>query len=449
MSKQKADRNKVVQPPPHPVQNTEIGPGRLNEQNWREIEEIIDNEETPCECVEEILNITLREVYKVYLERQLLPYTVSTAKDALLNAVEWIFLQRDESQASPILQPEWTPDIEPCCASIDNWAPSYCISPDEIVDDQSLIELVEEMQVSRSEGFRESPIDKSPPQDIIIDHVSPVLQLVEELCLLQEKSSPLQSEATEPKHKQVKKRAVSKVKRGKLVLTKTHNHNELLNKASVSRMSETLSQSDREEQRRMMEEANSLDNESQTEPKKSSRHNINRNRKGRSQVTKDVIFDEEGNIIYIIKLNPDKFPSNRVKVKYQLPGCYTGSDKTEKKRIRYKDESVQNAASSTYKTFSHGRACTSFPLESEEYCAPHFKSMVEAIDPIVGVTVRDSQQVRVGPNAPDPTRLLWVKYADKLKPITRRDSVPTPDLPEILQPTMASSKMPSLPPITQ
>ena len=58
----------------------------------QEIEEIFDSEETACEYVEEILKEILLKAYDVYLKKQLLPYTVSAAKDALLLVVEVSFI---------------------------------------------------------------------------------------------------------------------------------------------------------------------------------------------------------------------------------------------------------------------------------------------------------------------------------------------------------------------
>lgn len=64
----------------------------------QEIEEILDNEEIACEYVEEILNEILLKVYDVYLKQQLLPYTVSAAKDALLLVVEVSFISFNSNQ---------------------------------------------------------------------------------------------------------------------------------------------------------------------------------------------------------------------------------------------------------------------------------------------------------------------------------------------------------------
>ncbi|CAE1169470.1 unnamed protein product [Acanthosepion pharaonis] len=416
MFKQKADRTKVVQPPPPPVQHTEIVPGRLTEQNWQEIEEILDNEEIACEYVEEILNEILLKVYDVYLKQQLLPYTVSAAKDALLLVVEWNFLHRDESQVSPILQPGWIPDKEPTRPVIDNWAPGYFISPDEkseeeIVEEQSLTKVDEEKELCINTTLSVSSLDKSQ-HDTIIPHVSPVCQPVEEPLLSQEICFLLGSDVTDSK----------------------------------------ISKAEREEQRKMEEALQELDNAPQ-HGAKLNQHNLQKTRDGRPPGIKDVFYDNEGNIVGVIKLNPDKLPSNRVKIEYQLPERDVGPVKMDKKRIRYKDKSTCNTSQSNFQRHPFGRSHKKpFAIESEELGVPPLKSMVEAIEPVMGVTVKDIHQMKMGPIKQGPTTQLLTECAGELRPITRKVPIPTTDLLEILQPTttmISHSSSTPLPPIIQ
>lgn len=459
MFKQKADRTKVVQPPPPPVQHTEIVPGRLTEQNWQEIEEILDNEEIACEYVEEILNEILLKVYDVYLKQQLLPYTVSAAKDALLLVVEWNFLHRDESQVSPILQPGWIPDKEPTRPVIDNWAPGYFISPDEkseeeIVEEQSLTKVDEEKELCINTTLSVSSLDKSQ-HDTIIPHVSPVCQPVEEPLLSQEICFLLGSDVTDSKiskERERKLKKTTKTEHGKRAKARQISHYELLQKASVSRMSETLSQAEREEQRKMEEALQELDNAPQ-HGAKLNQHNLQKTRDGRPPGIKDVFYDNEGNIVGVIKLNPDKLPSNRVKIEYQLPERDVGPVKMDKKRIRYKDKSTCNTSQSNFQRHPFGRSHKKpFAIESEELGVPPLKSMVEAIEPVMGVTVKDIHQMKMGPIKQGPTTQLLTECAGELRPITRKVPIPTTDLLEILQPTttmISHSSSTPLPPIIQ
>ena len=40
------------------------------------------------DCVEEVVNSAMDEIYRRYIQKQLLPYTVIQAKDAILQIIE-------------------------------------------------------------------------------------------------------------------------------------------------------------------------------------------------------------------------------------------------------------------------------------------------------------------------------------------------------------------------
>lgn len=78
--------------------------------------------------------------------------------------------------------------------------------------------------------------------------------------------------------------------------------------------------------------------------------------------------------------------------------------------------------------------------------------MVEAIEPVMGVTVKDIHQMKMGPIKQGPTTQLLTECAGELRPITRKVPIPTTDLLEILQPTttmISHSSSTPLPPIIQ
>eukprot|EP00106_Octopus_bimaculoides_P007831 XP_014775273.1 PREDICTED: uncharacterized protein C2orf81 homolog [Octopus bimaculoides] len=135
MQKQRGERGKQAQAAHQVVVLPEIVPGKLTEQHWLELQEGYKNEDYASEIVEDIVNIVLNKAYDIYLERQLLPYTVNAAIEALTLLVEWNFLRRDESQVSPTLQPGWISSEEPVRPEIDNWAPRhYCEESRKLID---------------------------------------------------------------------------------------------------------------------------------------------------------------------------------------------------------------------------------------------------------------------------------------------------------------------------
>ena len=57
-----------------------------------------DGEEFIHGIVEEVCSSAMDTIFQNYIQRQLIPYTVTQAKDALLQIIEWQFLARDEGE---------------------------------------------------------------------------------------------------------------------------------------------------------------------------------------------------------------------------------------------------------------------------------------------------------------------------------------------------------------
>lgn len=110
----------------------------------------------------------------------------------------------------------------------------------------------------------------------LVNYAFRIFENVESLCFLQERERKLKK--------------TTKTERGKRTKARQISHYELLQKASVSRMSETLSQAEREEQRKMEEALQELDNAPQ-HGAKLNQHNL--------QKVKPLIYviDKNHNIV--------------------------------------------------------------------------------------------------------------------------------------------------------
>lgn len=53
---------------------------------------------------------------------QCIPFTVSQAREAMLQITEWRFLARDEGESSVAEDPTWGEDEEPSTCATDSWA---------------------------------------------------------------------------------------------------------------------------------------------------------------------------------------------------------------------------------------------------------------------------------------------------------------------------------------
>lgn len=63
-----------------------------------------------ADIIDELCNSALDIIYKSYIDKQLIPYTVSQAKDAIVQIIEWQFLSRDEGEGDVSADVGWLED---------------------------------------------------------------------------------------------------------------------------------------------------------------------------------------------------------------------------------------------------------------------------------------------------------------------------------------------------
>ncbi|CAI5785004.1 Hypothetical predicted protein [Podarcis lilfordi] len=119
LAKSRAERSR---PPTVPVPQVEIVPGRLTEGDWFSLLGFEEAEDHVGDILAGLMDQVLEECFKVYLERQCIPYVITQARDAMLQIIEWRFLVRDEGEAGVPAEPTWQEDEEPVAGITDSWA---------------------------------------------------------------------------------------------------------------------------------------------------------------------------------------------------------------------------------------------------------------------------------------------------------------------------------------
>nr|A8NIX5.2 RecName: Full=Uncharacterized protein C2orf81 homolog [Bos taurus] len=119
MTRSKAEK---VRPPTVPVPQVDIVPGRLTEAEWIAFTALEEGEDVVGDILADLVARVIDSAFKVYLTQQCIPFTISQAREAMLQITEWRFLARDEGESAVAEDPTWGEDEEPLACTTDAWA---------------------------------------------------------------------------------------------------------------------------------------------------------------------------------------------------------------------------------------------------------------------------------------------------------------------------------------
>ncbi|XP_029636304.1 uncharacterized protein C2orf81 homolog isoform X1 [Octopus sinensis] len=382
MQKQRGER-KQAQIAHQVIVQPEIVPGKLSEQQWLEFQEGYKNEEFASEIVDDIVNIVLTKAYEIYLERQLLPYTVNAAIEALTLLVEWNFLRRDESQVSPILQPGWISSEESARPEIDNWAPRhYCEESRKLVD-STVRESVSQEEAKDTEAAvaKDEAANQHEAHGTENEHHSPKRRKMKppKSSGVKDIKMPLKYSNTSLKQTNEGGTKTSKPEKYPRTMTKTSLQSSIGSQAEKEEVQEKILQDFSMAKKQLKESQKSVD-------------------------CKDVILDSDGNIVGMSKLDPDQLPSNRVRVKYHIQECSIPK-KVIKPTKSFKYPENKMFSKYIFRRPQQGKLPkkNSHFGTSEYVLSSNFLSLMESIELVPGVKIKDDKTTKSGPKIREPT----------------------------------------------
>ncbi|GAB1599306.1 hypothetical protein Ahia01_000207800 [Argonauta hians] len=366
----------------------ELVPGKLTIRQWLGLHEAYKNEDAALDIVDDITNEVLDRGYEIYVENQLYPYTVNAAIEALSLIVQWNFLRRDESQVSPKLQPGWTPSIEPKQPEIDNWALKHYIDGNgaitEHCQDTSIENKVEE-QLEQTEVTPDVTKVESDHTGIVNRKTKP------QLLSSSESISPTRSLNDKSKTITSFEKELSKHEKFKYFSGKIPRQDSV---GSVRDQPNIHTKT-----------------QLQTAVSKFPRESIKSTVDGR-----ELIFDDDGNVIGMSQLDPDQLPLNRVRVKYHVQEC-TIPKKLMKSPQTFKYAENKNYSKYIFRRNQHGKSQKkNIHFGAPEYVIQsNFLSLMDAIQLVPGVKIKDDkttkygtkigQRTNYGLNSEDPSKL--------------------------------------------
>ncbi|XP_037663171.1 uncharacterized protein C2orf81 homolog [Choloepus didactylus] len=81
-----------------------------------------EGEDVVGDILADLLARVMDSAFQVYLTQQCIPFTISQAREAMLQITEWRFLARDEGESAVAEDPTWGEDEEPTACTTDAWA---------------------------------------------------------------------------------------------------------------------------------------------------------------------------------------------------------------------------------------------------------------------------------------------------------------------------------------
>nr|XP_020751518.1 uncharacterized protein C2orf81 homolog isoform X1 [Odocoileus virginianus texanus] len=144
-----------VRPPTVPVPQVDIVPGRLTEAEWIAFTALEEGEDVVGDILADLVARVMESAFKVYLTQQCIPFTISQAREAMLQITEWRFLARDEGESAE--DPTWGEDEEPLACTTDAWAQGSV----PVLHARASVGLEETFQGEDQESMDQIPLEGS------------------------------------------------------------------------------------------------------------------------------------------------------------------------------------------------------------------------------------------------------------------------------------------------
>ncbi|XP_074648232.1 uncharacterized protein LOC141903807 isoform X2 [Tubulanus polymorphus] len=434
VSKSRAEKTKGGQNAPTPAIAHEIVPGKYTDHDWNFMLDRDDGDDFIGDMVEEVCDSAMKIIYDSYIQKQLLPFTITQAKEAILQIIEWQFLSRDEGEQNIDEDYTWAEDEEPLPAITDCWAQG--LVPKQIVK----VKTPEAPEIiPEEEEEDEEPEPVPPPGSLVTEEA-----LEEVVQCVDDQQAEVTEVVTEPEpepehvHSPAPPPAETKPKKkpfrpynGRLKSPGLKNITEPL-QVSESRI---LSDESRSKQSVILEE----DEESALSLLPTSCHSILKAQAGRPPGNKDVIYDEHGNVLAVVKFDPAKLPSHFVKTQFtvvdpaveaaqaRLEAMRTGSTAFSKNTMAKMAKSSTSSLRSSFEKQHDNKKKT---VEVTPLPPP----LLETIDVAPGVTVKEGNRTKKGPRPrPKKSDEMIQAHQESLHPVRSHANVPKFTAAEIFE----------------
>ncbi|XP_077998981.1 uncharacterized protein LOC144451936 [Glandiceps talaboti] len=476
VSKSRADKNKSkdsdragTQSASVPPISNDVVPGRFTEGDWSHLLEREEGEEFIVDMVEEIVDSAMTVIYDNYIQRQLFPYTITQAKDAILQIIEWQFLARDEGEGDVINDQSWQEEGEPIPAVTDSWAqgsvprshiPIRTPTPSEHdTEVTSVSNLSRPGTVTEDDltTFNETSADEIQHEEL----AKPQVETIEEQ---QEERVPSQQQQVDDMQEEENREASSlqpeppkEIKKKRKFKYKPHRGP--IKSAGLKEMTKTLEETEKELiEAELRAQLMAPESEADSAPidllqMPSSCHSILKAQAGRPPGNKDVTYDEKGNVVSVLRMDPERLPSHRIKTQFSIvdpaveaaharliamrTGRYRMSQTKSKMTTRTTttvDHTIKTNAATTQSVMT----IDTFPNQNasnvvDGAVTPLPPPLLDSMELAPGVLVKEGNRIRRGPKLkPRQEDIVSSATIRALRPLTTDNTQPRIQVAEIL-----------------
>ncbi|XP_059506736.1 uncharacterized protein C2orf81 homolog isoform X2 [Stegostoma tigrinum] len=307
-----------------PASVVEIIPGRFTENDWLSMVNIEDTESQIGDIIDDIVNQVLDGCYRVYIEKQLLPFTITQAKDAILQIIEWQFLTYDPGERNVALDPSWQEDDEPIAYITDSWAQgSVPVETYEKTTRHTTCLIMADRGPPDDEFFGHDPRPECGSSQQEQDGGQPQLSICKELMgyhLQSEKKPDKVIEAVKPEESVIsdEPQTLPKVPKKR---QKYKPHQGALNSAKLKDITKPLAVTEQE----LFQQYHSPPCIEEPPPPPceiyrmtSYFQNVLKIQNSRLPLNNSVTFDQFGNVTSVQRLKPSQFPRKQLRPIFQL-----------------------------------------------------------------------------------------------------------------------------------
>ncbi|XP_073418903.1 uncharacterized protein C2orf81 homolog isoform X1 [Dendrobates tinctorius] len=308
VSKSRGDKSRTVTVAPLPPVTVDIIPGRFTEDDWMSMVTAEDGEHVVGDIVDSLISHVMEECLTVYLQQQVIPYTVSQARDAMLQIVQWTFVPRDEGNNKPDTESTWQEEPQPC--PHDSWAQG-CIP----VTQPAQTPHFSQSQVSLKHAFtdipEETPQTGEPPRE----EEDPPQSSQEQVPIPKIAAPPSSQPVIKPTPPTTapKTRPFYRPHRGPL------------RSAGLKNITKSLEEMEKE---MLLKQLDKKEIDETIDLLPTSLHNILKIQLGRPPQKKDVIYDHAGNVLSVPKVALCKLPQHHVHTQIEVLDIGTETKKS-------------------------------------------------------------------------------------------------------------------------